>query len=177
MSLRTIKRRRIECKTDYKLRMGLLKSSLTRIVIRRTNRYFVVQAVESEEAKDKVIFGITSKELISYGWNEKFAGSLKSIPAGYLTGYLVAKKLGTGEYIVDMGMAVNQKGGRTFAVIAGLIDGKLNVHANKQVFPSTEKLMGEHLKPEVKAIVKAVKEKIDSGISAKTKKIIKEKKK
>lgn len=168
MSLKTVKRRRLECKTDYNLRLGLLKSKFPRIVVRRTNKYFIVQIVESVEAQDKVIFGLTSKELLENGWDKKFEGSLKSISAGYLTGYLVAKKIKNGEFIIDLGMAKNHNGGKLFAVIAGLIDGGLNVHANKEVFPPKERLMGEHLKPEVKAMILKVKENL-GGVSANTK--------
>jgi len=49
-SKRTIKRRRRENKTDYKARKKMLESGETRIVIRKTNRYFIVQVVESYEA-------------------------------------------------------------------------------------------------------------------------------
>jgi len=174
MTLRTIKKRRRECKTDYKLRLGLLKSSLPRIVIRKTNKYIGIQIVESEEAQDKVTFGTTSKALLDYGWDEKLAGSLKSTSAAYLTGFLVAKKVKTGEFIIDIGMALNQKGGRIYAVIAGLMDGGLNIHANKEVLPSKERLMGEHQSEAVQAIIRKVMEKIDSGKSeTKTEKKVK----
>ena len=162
MSLRTIKRRRRECKTDYGLRMGLLKSSLPRITIRKTNKYFIVQVIESSEAQDKVTFGTTSKDLLEYGWDVKAAGSLKSISAGYLTGILAAKKIGTGEFIIDLGMAISHKGGRMFSVIAGLIDGGLKIRANEKVFPPKERLMGEHLDAKVKDIVAKVKAKLES---------------
>jgi len=118
-SKRTMKRRRRENKTDYKLRLGLLKSEMPRIVIRKTNRYFIVQAVESIEAQDKIISGVTSKELLKKGWNPKKAGSLKSIPAGYLTGMLLAKKVGGGEFIIDIGMARSINGSRVFSVVKG----------------------------------------------------------
>ena len=163
MTLRTILKRRRECKTDYKLRMGLLKSSLPRIAIRKTNKYVSVQAIESNEAQDKVVFGTTSKALLDYGWNEKFAGSLKSISAAYATGLLAAKKIAKGEFIIDIGMALNQKGGRIYAVIAGLVDGGLNIHANKEVFPSKERLMGEHQSEEVQKAIKEVIAKIGAG--------------
>jgi len=162
MSLRTVKRRRLECKTDYKLRFGLLKSSLPRIVIRRTNKYFIVQAVKSHEAQDKVIFGLTSKDLLSYGWDAKFAGSLKSIPAGYLTGYLVAKKLEKGKYIIDLGMAVNKQAGRNSSVVAGLIDGGLDISVGKEFLPQKTALSGETSKDGVKGIIEKTKSKIDS---------------
>ena len=144
MGLRTQKRRRRENKTDYKARRIMLTSGLPRIVVRRTNKYFVLQAVESVEAQDKVIATMTSKELLKNGWDEKKAGSLKGISAGYLIGILMAKKLGKKKYIVDLGMARTEKGGRVFAVIAGLIEGGLDVAANDKVFPSEDRLMGEH---------------------------------
>jgi len=155
--LRTMKRRRKENKTDYKLRAGLLKSGISRIVVRRTNKYFIVQVVESNEAQDKVIATVTSKELLDNGWDVKMGGSLKSIPAGYLTGILFAKKLGKGKYIVDLGMARTKKGSRVFAVVKGLIDGGLDIPANDAVFPSEERLNGEHLKDDVKAMIAKVK--------------------
>jgi large subunit ribosomal protein L18 len=155
--LRTMKRRRRESRTDYKLRTGLLKAGIPRIVVRRTNKYFILQAVESVEAQDKVISTITSKDLLKNGWDAKAGGSLKSIPAGYLTGLLLAKKLGKGKFIMDLGMARTESGSRVFAVVKGLIDGGLDISANEEVFPSEERLNGEHLKPEVKDMIAKVK--------------------
>lgn len=160
MATRTIKKRRRENKTDYKLRLNLLKSSHPRIVIRKTNRYFIVQVVKSEEAQDKVVIGVTSKDLLEKGWKEKMAGSLKSIPAGYLTGLLLAKKVGKGEFIIDLGLARTIRGSRIFSVVKGLIDGGLKINANKEAFPSNERLNGEHLKDEVKKMISEVKSKI-----------------
>ena len=158
MGLRTMKRRRRENRTDYKARRILLESGTPRIVVRRTNKYYILQAVESVEAQDKVIATVTSKDLLKNGWDAKMSGSLKSISAGYLTGILMAKKLGKGKYIVDLGMARTFTGSRVFAVVKGLIDGGLDVPANEKVFPSEDRLNGEHLKPEVKAMVAKVKE-------------------
>lgn len=158
MGLRTMKRRRKENKTDYKLRTGLLKAGIARIVVRRTNKYFIVQAVESNEAQDKVVATITSKDLLKNGWDAKKGGSLKSIPAGYLTGMLLAKKVGKGKFIMDLGMARTESGSRVFAVVKGLIDGGLDIAADEKVFPSEERLNGEHLKDDVKAMIAKVKE-------------------
>jgi len=157
MGLRTIKRRRRENKTDYKARRILLTSGLPRIVVRRTNKYYILQAVESDEAQDKVLATITSKDLLKNGWDVKAGGSLKSVPAGYLTGLLMAKKLGKGKYIMDLGMARTFKGGRVFSVIKGLVDGGLDIPANEKVFPTEERLNGEHLKDDVKAMIAKVK--------------------
>lgn len=162
-SLRIPKRRRRENKTDYKARLQILQSGITRIVIRRTNKYIVMQAVESHESQDKVIKGVTSKDLISQGWDAKLAGSLKSIPAAYLTGLLMAQKLGKSksDYIIDIGMARNHSGSRIFAGLKGLVDGGLNVHAGEEAFPPENRLNGKHIdNKEVQAMIKKLKEKL-----------------
>jgi len=154
MGLRTMKRRRRENKTDYKARRLMLTSGLPRIVVRKTNKHFILQAVESHEAQDKVLATITSKDLLKNGWDEKKKGSLKGISAGYLTGILFAKQIKAlvgsrksevgSRFIVDLGMARTLKGGRVFAVVAGLVEGGLDINANDKVFPSEDRLMGEH---------------------------------
>ena len=180
MGLRTMKRRRRENRTDYKARRILLGSGIPRIVVRRTNKYFILQAVESDEAQDKVVAMMTSKELLKNGWDVKMGGSLKSIPAGYLTGLLFAKKLkkgaspgitskkgtskevrsSSGKFIMDLGMARTIAGTRVFAVVKGLIDGGLDISADEKVFPSEERLNGEHLKVEAKEMITKIKEKL-----------------
>jgi large subunit ribosomal protein L18 len=158
--MRTQKRRRLENKTDYKLRLNLLKSGVQRIVIRRTAKYFIVQVVESHAAQDKIITGVTSKDLLKNGWDAKYSGSLKSIPAGYLTGLLLAKQVKKGSFIIDLGMARTVSGSRIFSVVKGLIDGGLDINANEKAFPSEDRLNGEHLKDEVKAMITKVKGKL-----------------
>ncbi|MCH7850045.1 MAG: 50S ribosomal protein L18 [Nanoarchaeota archaeon] len=152
-----MKRRRLEGKTDYKLRRGLLSSGVLRIVVRRTNKYFIVQVVESHEAQDKVIASVTSKDLLSKGWDLKKGGSLKSIPAGYLTGLLLAKKIGKGKFIMDLGMSRTIRGSRIFSVVKGLVDGGLNINADSKIFPTDERISGEHLKEDVKEMIVKVK--------------------
>jgi len=161
VGLRTQKRRRRENKTDYRLRLSLLKSEMPRIVVRRTNKYFIVQAVESKEAQDKVTHTVTSKDLLKEGLDKKFSGSLKSIPAAYLTGLLFAKKIGDKkEYILDLGMTRTLSGSRVYAVVKGLIDGGLNVRANEKIFPNDQRIAGEHLKDEVKSALYKLNEKL-----------------
>ena len=156
-SKRTLKRRRREGRTDYKLRTGLLKSGLPRIVVRRTNKYFILQVIESVEAQDKVLATMTSKELLNNGWDEKKIGSLKSIAAGYLTGILFAKKIaGKKKYIMDLGMARTIAGARVFGVVKGLVDGGIDVDVDKKVFPSEDRLLGEH--NGLKEMVEKIKE-------------------
>jgi len=139
---KTTKRRRRESKTDYKARLALLKSGKPRLVVRKTNRYIIVQLVESDVAQDKVVKGVSSKELLSYDWPKELKGSLKSLPAAYLTGYLLVKKLKTlpDEAILDMGMNRNIRGSRIFSALKGAIDAGLNVKHSEKVLPSVEKL-------------------------------------
>lgn len=160
MVKRTLKRRRLENKTDYKLRLNLLKSDSPRIVIRRTNKYFIVQVVESSSAQDKVSLTITSKDLLKQGWSESNKGSLKSIPAGYLIGILAAKKIGKGKFIIDLGMTRTLSGSRCFSVVKGLIDGGLDISADEKAFPSEDRLNGVNLKEDLSKMVEGVKSKL-----------------
>lgn len=169
MVMKIMKKRRREAKTDYALRVGLLKSNSPKIVIRKTNKYILVQVVESHLAQDKVSVGITSKELLKYGWDKKMSGSLKSIVAGYLTGYVAAKKIGKGKFIIDLGMAISKKGGRLSAVVLGLKDGGLDISANEEFFSNKESILNnEKFKHTIKKII--------DGAEKDTKKITKKKK-
>lgn len=160
-ALRIQKKRRRQNKTDYKARLILLKSGATRIVVRRTNKYMLLQAVESKEAQDKVLCTVNSKQLLENGWDKKLAGSLKSIPASYLTGLLMAKKLDKNtRYILDMGMARNMAGSRIYAAVKGIVDGGIDLKVNKKIFPSDERLLGAHMDAKFKDMVLKVKEKL-----------------
>jgi large subunit ribosomal protein L18 len=140
---KTVKRRRLQSKTDYKSRFGILKSGKPRIIIRKTNRYILVQFVSTTVAQDKVLFGVSSQDLLSEGWPEQKSGSLKSRGAAYLTGLLLARKAvseGTKEAIIDLGMHRNIKGSRMYAVVKGLIDGGVNVPAGSEALPTEAQL-------------------------------------
>lgn len=144
-----LKRRR-ENKTDYKARFSLLKSDKKRIIIRRTNKYMNLQLVETQESKDKILQGVSSKQLLNEGLEKKLQGSLKSIPACYLIGKYFATKLNKSEdYILDLGMARNVKGSRIFATINGLIDGGLKINVNKDSLPPKERINGSNVKKEL----------------------------
>jgi large subunit ribosomal protein L18 len=150
--MRIQKRRRRENKTDYLKRIKLLKSEKSRLVFRRTNKYFIVQYVSSFEAQDKVEFTITSKELMKSGWPESAKGSLKSVTAAYLTGQLVAKKILAEKKetpIVDFGMIRTLHKTKLYGFLKGLIDGGLEINCQEEAFPSEDRIKGEHLKNKV----------------------------
>lgn len=158
------KRRRQENKTDYANRMSLLKSGIPRIVARKTNKYLILQYVRSNEAVDKVIYGVTSKDLIKFGWNKENTGSLKSLPACYLTGYLLGKKILDKEKnagaIFDIGLARNISGSRLYAALKGLVDAGIKIPSNSSVFPENDRLEGKNLTKEIQKNFNEVKIKI-----------------
>lgn len=139
---KTLRRRRRERKTDYKSRFNMLKSEKPRLVIRRTNKYMVAQIVVSEIAQDKVISKVTSKDLLKKGWPKDKEGSLKSLPASYLTGFLLGKsiKAKVPEAILDIGLQRNIKGSRIYAVLKGTVDAGLNIPHNPEAFPPQERI-------------------------------------
>lgn len=142
------KRRRAEGKTDYKTRMVMLKSMMPRVVFRKTNRYIIGQMIKSKEAQDSVVIGIDSRELIKYGW--KKSGSIKSMPAAYLTGFLLGKKIadkeGKKKVIFDIGLLRSSAKSRIYGFLKGLVDAGVEIKCNEKVFPDEQRISGKHLK-------------------------------
>jgi large subunit ribosomal protein L18 len=141
--MRTIRRRRLQRKTDYKARLALLKSNSPRLIIRKTNSYIITQIVETKQAQDKIIIGITSKILLSKGWPKNLTGSLKSIPAAYCTGFLLGKELKKHKIekvILDIGMHRNIHRSRIFAAVKGFIDSGQFLKHNPEALPKEEDL-------------------------------------
>jgi large subunit ribosomal protein L18 len=139
------KRRRIECKTNYRKRIVLLKGNSPRLVIRKTNKYIILQIIKSERAQDSVIFSATTKELLEHGWPEAKQGSLKSLSAAYLGGLLLGKKAKSlkERVVVDTGLMPNTKGSRIYAAVKGAIDSGLKINCDEKVMPSKEMLEGK----------------------------------
>ena len=146
------KRRRREHKTDYLRRRKLLKSEKPRIVFRRTNKYIIAQYVVSSEAQDKVEINVNSKMLMNYGWPKKSEGSLKSISASYLTGFLMGKRIskdGKEKPIVDFGMIQALHKTKTFAFLKGLVESGIEINCKEEAFPEEDRIKGEHLKNKI----------------------------
>ena len=152
--MRSIKRRRIEGKTDYKARLAMLKSGKIRLVIRKTNNYIIAQFVESDIAQDKIIFGLSSSALLTKGWPKEKTGSLKSIPAAYLTGLILGNlaKSKIKEAILDIGVHRNVKKSRIYAALKGVIDSGVQIPHSSEALPSLD-----NMNPEIKKIFDKVK--------------------
>lgn len=136
------KRRRREGKTNYPKRLALLKSKLPRLIVRKTNRYLILQIVESENAQDKILYGVNTKELLKFGWPEDKKGSLKSLAAAYLGGLLLGNKSKglKEEVILDTGLIPNTKGSRIYAGMKGFSDSGKKIKYDKKIMPEENKI-------------------------------------
>ena len=138
------RRRRMEGRTNYTKRRRLLEGKKPRIVIRKTNRYIIIQYIESRLAQDKVKVTIDSKELLNYSWPKNNEGSLKSLGAAYLTGLLFAKKIvGEKKAILDTGLLISTRGSRIYADVKGINDGGFELNCNPEVYPVENRIKND----------------------------------
>jgi large subunit ribosomal protein L18 len=136
------RRRRLEGKTNYTKRRRLLEARKPRIIIRKTNRYIIIQYIESRFAQDSVKISVNSKELLEYGWSKGKIGSLKSLTAAYLTGLLFGKKIeNLPKAIVDTGLIISTKGSRVYAALKGIVESGYKISHNAEVFPEDKRIV------------------------------------
>ena len=149
------KRRRREGKTNYHKRLILLKSEYQRFVVRKTNKYIILQIVESERAQDKVLYSVSTKELLKRGWPDEKKVSLKSLTAGYLAGLLIVKKSKEiDKVILDSGLIPSTKGSRVYAVVKGVSDAGLEIAHSEKILPSNERINKFEFFDKVKEAIK-----------------------
>jgi len=153
-------RRRREGKTDYRVRLRLLKSGGSRAVVRCSGRRVRVSIVNFDPLGDRVVAHADSSEL---GGIEFPASSLASTPAAYLTGYLAglrAKGAGTSDAVLDVGLRRPTRGGRLAAALKGLLDSGLHVPHGEEGFPTNDRINGAHLPHPLPHPVEAYKQKL-----------------
>ncbi len=154
-------RRRKEGKTDYKKRLKLLSSGKPRLVVRVTGKNVIVQIIEYVLEGDKTQVSAVSSELKAFGWS----AYTKNIPSAYLTGLLCAKRAAKkkiSSVILDIGLHTPAKGSRVFAVLAGAVDGGLEIPHEKNVLPVESRLNGSHIDEKIKSAFEKTKAKINS---------------
>jgi len=138
-------RRRREGKTDYHQRLRLIVSRKPRLVVRGSLHDYVAQIIVTKPEGDKVLAAASAKELTkAFGYK----GAPKNTSAAYLTGMLAglkAKQAGVDEAILDIGLAENRKGSKVYAALKGAIDAGLDIPCSEDVFPSDERIRGEHV--------------------------------
>lgn len=118
-------RRRREQKTDFRLRLALLKSGKPRLVLRKSSNNMHAQLVEFNPKGDKVLFEATAIELKKQGWK----GHTGNTASAYLTGYLLGKKAGEKEAVVDFGLQYPHSR-RLMAAVKGAIDAGMKIKAS-----------------------------------------------
>ncbi len=139
-------RRRREGRTDYRLRLALLKSGKPRLVIRKTLRNLHAQLVEFHPKGDKVLAEATAQELAKFGWK----GSTGNAKAAYMTGYLLGKKAGKKEAVVDFGLQ-NPRSMRLKAAAQGAKDAGLSL-ALKDGLPNQEEIESKEVQDVVSSM-------------------------
>lgn len=137
--------RRTRQQTDYQLRLRLLKSNLTRIVVRRSNKNTLVQFVEYSENGDKIITSAKSNDLKKLGYTLNTGNLVASYLTGYLAGKKAIKNKAGEDCIVDLGLQNSLYGTRLFAAVKGAIDAGVKVRVSDVVFPSQDRIEGKHL--------------------------------
>ena len=156
-------RRRREGKTDYRKRLGLLRSRKVRIVVRKSLKNTQIQFVEYKEGGDNILVHANSKELINkYNWNF----STSTTPAAYLTGVLAGKKAkdkGIDECILDIGRHPPITGSKLFASVKGVVDAGIVCPYSGEKTPKEDRLLGKHLNKEIATSVNDIKNKIIGG--------------
>jgi len=132
------------------------------VTVHISNENTQVQIHKPELTGDKVISSAHSRFLIKKGWK----GSCKNIPASYLTGYFAGKKaLEKGINSAILYSGTRQYTQRMAAALKGVIDAGLEIPADKETFPTDDRINGEHLK--IKNDVKNIKSSIGTGAKSK----------
>jgi large subunit ribosomal protein L18 len=135
-------RRKREGKTNYKRRIKLLSSHKPRLVIRKYSNLIALQIIEFSPKGDKIVCAYDSKKLKELGWE----GHTGNIPAAYLSGLYLAKNCDVKEVIVDFGEQHSVKGSALYAVVKGAIDGGVQINCSEKMFPSEDRIQGQHTK-------------------------------
>jgi large subunit ribosomal protein L18 len=159
-------RRRREGKTDYRVRLRLLKSGAARAVVRLTDRRVRVALVTYDPTGDRVLAAADSRELGGVAFPPN---SLASTPAAYLTAYLAglrAKAKGTEHAILDAGLRHPTEGGRLAAALKGLLDAGLEIPHGEGGFPSNDRLNGTHLAKPLPSPLEAYKLKLPTLVAS-----------
>lgn len=159
-------RRRREGKTDYRVRLRLLKSGAPRAVVRLTDRRVRVAIVTFDPVGDRVVAAADSRELGGIAFPST---SLASTPAAYLTAYLAglrAKSSGAESAVLDAGLRRPTVGGRLSAALKGLLDAGIEVPHGEEGFPAADRLNGAHLAKPLPEALEAYKLKLPALVTA-----------
>jgi len=159
-------RRRREGKTDYRVRLRLLKSDRPRAVVRFSDHRIRVSIITFDPVGDRVLAAAESSELAGTAFP---ASSYASTPAAYLTAYLAglrAKSSGVTAAVLDTGLRHPTVGGRLSAALKGLLDAGIEIPHGEGGFPATDRLNGAHLPKPLPEPLEAYKLKLPSLVAS-----------
>ncbi len=145
-------RRRREDKTDYRLRLRLLKSGDSRFCVRKSLNNIICQVVQYKPDGDVTLASSDSKELKKFGWNFHCG----NIPSAYLTGYLCglrAKKNKIDKCVLDAGLYPSIKGSRIYAALKGAVDSGVKIPHSEKILPPEDRIKGKHT-PQAEKMIK-----------------------
>ncbi len=125
-------RRRRLGKTNFRKRLALLKSGRSRLVVRFTNRYVILQVVNYSPTGDLTRYYVNSSSLKSFGWNHSF----KNKAASYLAGFLLGKNCKSNDLILDSG--ISKPTIRVFCILKGILDSGVSIAHSEEVIPSDD---------------------------------------
>ncbi len=139
-------KRKRQGKTDYRVRLALLKSRKLRFVVRRSLKNVLIQITQYAPDGDHVLLTTSSKELQKrFGWDS----ARRNIPAAYLTGLLAgvkAKEKKLKEAVLDLGLQKITKGSLIFATVKGANDAGFTIPYDPKKMPAEERIVGKHIK-------------------------------
>jgi large subunit ribosomal protein L18 len=156
----TLKRNR-QRKTNYRKRAALLLSRSSFIVAKISDQNISSQVLKPTINGDIVICSAHSRELRKYGWK----GSMNSLPACFLTGFLLGKK----SVANAMNNAILYTGTDSFtsrvaACLKGIVAAGVNVPVSQENLPIDDRINGKHI-AEYAKILKADEVKYNSIFS------------
>jgi large subunit ribosomal protein L18 len=156
----TLKRNR-QRKTNYRKRAALLLSRSSFIVAKISDQNISSQVLKPTINGDIVICSAHSRELRKYGWK----GSMNSLPACFLTGFLLGKKSvanATNNAILYTG--TDPFTSRVAACLKGIVAAGVNVPVSQENLPIDDRINGKHI-AEYAKILKADEVKYNSIFS------------
>jgi large subunit ribosomal protein L18 len=135
-------RRNRENRTNYRKRAAMLLGKQCFVSITVSNQNVKAQVLKPFAQGDKVVSATFSKELVKFGWK----GSMKGIPACYLTGLVLGiKTLGEGITSLILYTGKGSFTSRVAACLKGMIDAGLRVPVSEVSLPNNERLSGTHV--------------------------------
>ena len=138
-------RRRRENRTNYEKRLGQIKASTPRLVVRTSNKGVRVQFVDFEQSGDLTRAQAVSDELSEMGWLPQ-----SNTPTAYLVGLMAglrAKKAKIGGFHLDIGIHTPSKGRILFAAAMGAKAAGLEaiIPEGEDAMVSADRIKGEHI--------------------------------